>query len=166
MSRIGVLSDTHMRGLSKSFLEALRRAFDTVEKVLHCGDYVDPSVLDTLCGEGWDVIGVAGNMDVAEIQRTLPITRRIRVGQTRIGLIHGWGAPHGLERRVVQAFDDVDGVVFGHSHQPYWGYLESVWAFNPGAACGWGSSKGRTVGILDVGDPVIGHIVPIEAKDG
>jgi putative phosphoesterase len=162
--RIGVLSDTHMREPSRGFLEGLKRVFESVEQVLHCGDYVDGSVLEMLHGEDWEVIGVAGNMDGSEVQRMLPPRRRIRVGNTRIGVIHGWGPPQGLERRVAQAFEDVDGVVFGHSHQPYWGYVEQVWVFNPGAACGWGSPMGCTVGILELGGRVHGRIIPIEAK--
>jgi|Deesub1362A_J573_1020465.scaffolds.fasta_scaffold00247_40 hypothetical protein len=157
--RIGVVSDTHLTGVSEEFLQALRRSFVGVDRLLHCGDYVDPSVLEMLEAEGWEVIGVAGNMDPPSIRGSLPATREVRLGQYRVGLTHGWGAPTGIEKRVVRAFEGVDGVVFGHSHRPFWGEVEGIWAFNPGAACGWGSPKGRTVGILDLGKGVRARIL-------
>jgi uncharacterized protein len=163
--RIGVVSDTHMRVPPRAFLDALRDAFQGVERVLHCGDCVDASVLDTMEGEGWEVLGVAGNMDPLDIQRRLPRTRTIVLDGTRIGLIHGWGASQGIETRVSEAFQDVDVVVFGHTHRPFWGRMGPVWLFNPGSACGWGSPMGPTVGILDVGEHVEGHILPLKVEE-
>jgi len=162
--RIGVISDTHMRAPSEEFFLALRVLFGGVEKVLHCGDYVALSVLERLQAEGWDVIGVAGNMDPHEIQTGLPSTRTLRLGGRTIGMIHGWGPPQGLEKRVAGAFQGVDGVVFGHSHRPHWGRLGGLWLFNPGTACGWGSPSGATVGILELGEAVSGHVLPLKVR--
>ena len=164
--RIGVISDTHMNGPSRSFLEALRAVFDGVEMVLHCGDWVCPAVWDMLEGEGWELVGVAGNMDAMEIHRSLPASRRVHVGDKVIGLVHGWGSPQGIEKRVAGAFEDVQGVVFGHSHRPHWGLLGGVWLFNPGPACGWGSPMGPTVGVLEIGDQDRGDILPLKLGRG
>jgi uncharacterized protein len=163
--RIGVISDTHMRAPSRAFLDALRAAFAGVTRVLHCGDWVDGSVLDAMAGSGWEVLGVAGNMDPLDVQRRLPRARTIVVEDTRIGLIHGWGSPQGIEARVSGAFQDVDIVVFGHTHRPYWGCMGGVWLFNPGSACGWGSPMGPTVGILEVGERMEGRIVPLDPEE-
>ncbi len=162
--RIGVISDTHMRAPSEDFLGALRVLFEGVEKVIHCGDYVALGVLEGLRAEGWDVMGVAGNMDTEEIQRSLPLTRTVHMGGMTIGVIHGWGAAQGLEKRVAGAFQGVDGVVFGHSHRPHWGRLGDVWLFNPGTACGWGSPSGATVGILEIGEGVSGRVLPLKVR--
>ena len=129
--------------------------------MLHCGDSVHPAVLETLQTQGWEVVAVAGNMDPADLHRTLPATRRIVLGGKRIGLMHGWGSPEGIERRVAEALQDVDGVVFGHTHRPYWGRFAGLWLFNPGAACGWGSPAGATVGILEISEQVEGQILPL-----
>jgi len=160
--KIGVLSDTHKHGVKRRFIETLRDAFSGVEKVLHCGDYVDPAVFEALCGESWEFIGVPGNMDDRSIQRNLPTSRQIRLGDINVGLIHGWGPPQGLEHRVAREFDGVDGVIFGHSHIPYWGHVGALWLFNPGAACGWDANNGGTVGILHVDHEVTGDVIPLK----
>jgi hypothetical protein len=163
--RIGVVSDTHMRTAPRAFVDALREAFQGVERVLHCGDCVEAAVLDQMEEAGWDVIGVAGNMDPVDVQRRLPRTRTMVLGGTRIGLIHGWGSPHGIEARVAEAFRDLDVVVFGHTHRPFWGRRGSVWLFNPGSACGWGSTAGPTVGILDVGERLEAQILQLKFEE-
>jgi uncharacterized protein len=160
--RIGVLSDTHMSGPSRGFLAELRQSFAGVHRVLHCGDCVRLSVLDMLQEEGWEVTGVAGNMDDAAVRESLPVARTIRFENTTIGLVHGWGSHQGLEGRVAGAFDGVDGVIYGHSHRPHWGRVGGMWLFNPGAACGWGSPKGPTVGILEIGEQVKGTIISLK----
>lgn len=160
--RIGVLSDTHLRTVPEGFIQGLRRAFSGVDRVLHCGDWVAPAVMDALEAEGWEVVGVAGNMDPPEIQCRFPATRELDLGGTRIGLIHGWGSPQGIEARVSNVFQEVGVVVFGHTHRPHWGKFRNMWLFNPGAACGWGNPQGRTVGLLDIGEMVHGSIVQLE----
>jgi hypothetical protein len=152
-----------MNGPSRSFREAIREVFDGVEMVLHCGDYVSPAVLHMLEEECWELVGVAGNMDSMEIHRNLPATRRVHVRDKVIGLVHGWGSPQGIEKRVAGAFENVQGVVFGHSHRPYWGSVGDVWLFNPGPACGWGSPLGPSVGILEIGDQDRGHVLALKS---
>ena len=157
---VGVLSDTHMLELESGLSKLLVRVFRDVGTVLHCGDYVDYAVVEMLKGEGWEVIGVAGNMDGETIRRMLPETRKVTIENHTIGLVHGWGSRNGIEKRVAQCFDDVEGVVFGHSHRSYWGRMGDIWLFNPGSARDWNSPFGRaTVGILEIGDYVQGRIV-------
>lgn len=163
--RFGVLSDTHLTSYSRGFVKSLRKAFRGVERIIHCGDFVDLVVLDMLLGEGWDVLGVAGNMDNGDILNRLPKSKKVRCGEKTIGVIHGWGSPSGIEQRVINAFADVDVVVFGHTHRPHWARWGQVWLFNPGAACGWGSSTGPTVGLLDIGEEVQGLIIPLSVRD-
>jgi hypothetical protein len=162
--KVGVLSDTHLREPSDQFIKAVERVFGEVKHILHCGDYVDPSIIEALQARGWEVIGVAGNMDSHSIHRMLPSKRKVTLGGRTIGIIHGWGPPQGLEEKVVQSFDDVDVVVFGHTHRPFWGRVRGVWVLNPGAACGWGSPKGPSAGILDLDDGVEGRIISLEGE--
>lgn len=161
--RIGVLSDTHLKTAPHGFIRALRVALGEVELVLHCGDWVSPAVMEAMEAEGWDVIGVAGNMDSPELHRRLPVKRELEVGGIKVGLLHGWGSPEGIETKVSRAFGDVEVVVFGHTHRPYWGRFGNLWLMNPGAACGWGNPQGPTVGILEAGDMVRGSILKLEA---
>ncbi len=164
--RIGVLSDTHMQNASEGFLRALRILFRDVDRILHCGDWVAAPVVDALQGEGWDVMGVSGNMDPPEVQRLLPSSRQILVNGKKIGLVHGWGSPHGIEARLKEAFPSLDVLIFGHTHRAHWGRFGEMWLFNPGSAGSWGSTGGGTVGILEVGEEVKGQILSLKATEG
>jgi putative phosphoesterase len=164
--RIGVISDTHLRGVPQGFLQGLKKAFHGVELVLHCGDWVSRGVLDAMVGQGWEVVGVAGNMDPSEIHCVVPVKRELELEGIKIGLVHGWGAPGGIEARVSSAFQRVELVVFGHTHRPFWGRWGELWLFNPGAASGWGNPQGPTVGILEVGETLRASIVPLKGEAG
>ncbi len=159
--RIGVISDTHLRRVPEDFLEGLRIAFQGVDVLLHCGDWVSKAVLEALAAQGWEVLGVAGNMDPPELHSVVPAKRELNLEGRRLGLVHGWGAPGGIEKRVMSSFQGVDVVVFGHTHRPFWARLGEVWLFNPGSAAGMGNPKGPTVGILDMGEEIRASIVPL-----
>lgn len=159
--RIGVISDTHLRRVPEGFLEGLRIAFQGVDVLLHCGDWVSKAVLEALAAQGWEVLGVAGNMDPPELHSVVPAKRELNLEGRRLGLVHGWGAPGGIEKRVMNSFQGVDVVVFGHTHTPFWARLGEVWLFNPGSAAGMGNPKGPTVGILDMGEEIRANIVPL-----
>lgn len=157
--RIGVISDTHLKVVPKEFLEGLRTAFQGVDLVFHCGDWVSIAVLEAIAAQEWEILGVAGNMDPPEIHGQIPVKREVELEGRRIGLVHGWGAPGGIENRVKGIFQEVDVVVFGHTHKPFWAKLGEVWLFNPGSAAGWGNPQGPTVGILDVGEEIKANVV-------
>lgn len=160
--RIGVISDTHLRSAPKSFLESLKGTLGEVELILHCGDWVSLDLLEALQNQGWKVFGVSGNMDSVEVSRVLPQKREMELEGRRVGLVHGWGAPQGIEGRVRSLFHGVDIIVFGHTHSPFWGKSEGVWLFNPGAACGWGNPRGRTAGIMHLEDEIKFELVTLE----
>jgi len=157
--RIGVLSDSHLSRMPEDFLEALKIAFQGVDLVFHCGDWVSKAVLEAMTAQGWEVMGVAGNMDPPEIRCAVPVKRELVLEGRRVGLVHGWGAPGGIEKRVMGVFEGVDMVVFGHTHKPFWAKVGGVWLFNPGSAAGWGNPKGPTVGILDLGEEIKASVV-------
>ena len=160
--KIGVISDTHLRSGFDPLVESLKRALGEVELIFHCGDWVSLELLEALQRHGWKVVGVSGNMDSPEVSRVLPQRREMELEGKRLGLVHGWGAPHGIEGRVMGLFHGIDVIIFGHTHSPFWGKREGVWLFNPGAACGWGNPRGRTVGILDVGEEVKAQVIVLE----
>jgi len=59
---IGVISDTHLSGPRPDLLALLRSHLGDCTRLVHCGDVVDPSVLEAL-GQKWEVLAVRGNMD-------------------------------------------------------------------------------------------------------
>jgi putative phosphoesterase len=151
--RLGVLSDTHLRsiaGLPRDILQALSQA----DIIIHSGDFTSLAVLEGLREIG-KVVAVQGNMDTAEIKSVLPEKEILLVNKKRLGIIHGWGSPLGIEKRVREQFDDVDIIVFGHSHQPRNEIIDGVLLFNPG-------ESRNTFGLLEIdNDEIKGQIVPV-----
>ena len=158
--RIGVLSDTHLHQVSKDFRDLLDRRFFDVDVLFHAGDYTSPVVVDFLSSKNFH--GVYGNMDPFAIKEVLPEKKIVEIGGFRFGLIHGWGSPRGLEERVLAQFNDVDVIVYGHSHRALNEVVQGVLLFNPGTASGFSPSGVHTIGILDCGDTVTGEIVGLD----
>ncbi len=148
--RIGVVSDTHVT----SFAEVPDRiliALAEVDLIIHAGDFVTKDVLDGLKRLG-EVKAVWGNMDSGELKQILPEKELLLIGGKRIGITHGWGSPYGIEDRVSRMFEDVDVIVYGHSHQSRNEIRKSILFFNPGQAR-------NSFGILTVGKEVKGEII-------
>ncbi len=158
MTRIGVISDTHMREPAPELGAKLVQALGQVDMVLHAGDLVNMAVLDAI--EAPEVLAVAGNMDDYVVAQSLPSKRVVKVDEKRIGLIHGWGSPMGLAGRVLKEFDDVDAIVFGHSHRPTNTVKNGVLLFNPGSY-GRGIMGSGTVGVLTVDSGIKGEIIQL-----
>jgi len=165
MVRVGVLSDTHIPVVVPRLPEEVLDVFEReeVSLILHAGDVVVQSVLDQLLGVA-PVRVVRGNMDSPSLQQALPIKDIVRVDRARIGLVHGWGPPQGLEERVMEAFsgEDVDCIVFGHSHVPVNKRVENILLFNPGTPTDTRFTSAKTLGILEVeGDQIHGRHVAL-----
>jgi putative phosphoesterase len=157
--KIGVISDTHLTGYSERLKDLIDRHFADVEMVLHAGDLVDLAVL-TMFGKR-DVRAVSGNMDPASVREVLPERLTLELGGLRIGLVHGWGTPSGLEDRLLKAFDRVDCLIFGHSHQPVNRVRNGILLFNPGSATDRRFSSFNSLGILDISGGIRGEIITL-----
>ena len=157
--KIGVLSDTHLREPHSEFKKMIEFHFRDVEKIVHAGDFVDWSVAEYLSGLK-ELIAVCGNMDPYEIRKVFPQKQVIELGGFRIGLIHGGGAPFGIESRIRDEFDEVDAIVYGHTHTPANHRVKNSFFFNPGSPTRsfW---HGATLGILNIGEKVEGEIITI-----
>ncbi len=165
MVRIGVLSDTHIPVVAPRLPEGILEVFERegVSLILHAGDVVVQRVLDQLLGVA-PVRAVMGNMDAPPLQQVLPVKDIVQMDRARIGLIHGWGSPLGLVERVVDAFsgEDVNCIVFGHSHVPLNKRVGDVLLFNPGTPTDTRFTPTKTLGILEVeGVQVHGRHVPL-----
>ena len=150
--RIGVLSDTHV----SSFENVPKKIIDsvsTVDMIIHAGDLTTMAVLNGLKNLG-KVKAVQGNMDSAELKSILPVKEILQVGNKRIGITHGWGDPWRIEHRVGKLFDQdqVDIIIYGHSHQAQNEVIKGVLFFNPGRAA-------KSFGLLLIEEDVRGEIV-------
>jgi len=156
---LGVVSDTHLyrRPLPERVLEVLRGA----DLILHAGDILEMAVLEELETVA-PVTAVAGNMDHGEVTEALPKKRVIEVAGKRIGLIHGSGPPAQITGRLRGEFEDVDAIVFGHTHQAYNRREGGIYFLNPGSPTDKMFAPYRSLGFLEVGEELRGRIVMLE----
>ena len=148
--RVGVLSDTHIHLAEEIPLEVVK-AFSKVDLILHAGDFVGSQVLERLKQLG-EVKAVHGNADSMKLRGLLPEKELLVAGGKKIGITHGWGGPEGIERRVRGLFNDVDIIIYGHSHRAKIERIGDVLFFNPGPGY-------QSFGILTIGEEVKGEIV-------
>lgn len=159
--KIGVVSDTHLREANDYLRRISERFFSDAGMVLHAGDLINRAVLKAF--DGKDVRAVRGNMDQDE---TLPEKLVIEVGGVRIGLIHGWGMPFGIEAKLLKQFENIDCLVYGHTHAAVSHVKNGVLLFNPGSPTDRMFAARNTVGILEVENgSVTGRIVEINRKE-
>jgi hypothetical protein len=150
--RIGVVSDTHVTSLDE-IPDRILLALVEVDLIIHTGDFVTHDVLDGLKRLG-EVKAVRGNMDSEELKQILPEKELLLIEGKRIGITHGWGSPYGIDNRIRGRFEDVDVIVYGHSHQSQNEVKKGVLFFNPGQAR-------NSFGILTVGREVKGEIIKL-----
>ncbi len=161
--RVGVLSDTHLHSLDAGMALAqrlLNGPFADVDAILHAGDHVFADLDSCFYPLPW--YGVCGNMDAPHVH--LPAQRIVELANVRIGMVHGWGRPNGIESRVLNSFSasEIDVLVFGHSHRPVCRQVGSVLLFNPGSPTDRRSAPYHTVGILNLGLEITGEIIRID----
>ena len=150
--QIGVISDTHAQSLSE-LPARLIQALSEVDLVIHCGDFTGGDVLEGL-KRLKEVKAVRGNMDSLELRLLLPEKDVLQIQGRKIGITHGYGAPVGAEQRVRRSFDNVDIIVYGHTHMSQNKVIRGILFFNPGPGR-------RSYGILDIGEQVQGRIVKL-----
>ena len=114
--KIGVISDTHLGGYDENLKSIVARHFNDTDIILHAGDLVDIGVLDIF--ERKEIKAVCGNMDNYKTRERLPEQLIFEVKSFKIGLIHGWGSPGGIEEKILERLGKVDCVVYGHTHKP------------------------------------------------
>jgi len=130
--KVLVLSDTHLPSRAQAFPQRVVEAMGQADLILHAGDLATPAVLDEMRGYA-PVVAVRGNVDVPELH--LPRRLIVPVGSFSIGLVHGDGPSGTTFQRAAAAFanDDVDVVVFGHSHLPLLRTESGRTYLNPGS---------------------------------
>jgi uncharacterized protein len=141
------------RRLPRACLEALQAA----DRVLHGGDLVAASVLEELATLA-PVDAVAGNMDDAALQATLPPRRIVEIEDVRIGMVHDAGPRAGREERLRGAFPDCDAIVYGHTHVPQLERHGGIWIVNPGSPTERRGAPRHSMALLRVDD---GALTPV-----
>jgi putative phosphoesterase len=116
--RLLLLADTHVPRRARDLPPAVWHQVDRADVVVHAGDWVDVSLLDAIEARS-RVMGCYGNNDGPLLRARLPEVARAVLGGVRLAVVHETGASTGRDERMAAAYDDVDVLVFGHSHIPW-----------------------------------------------
>lgn len=160
---IGIISDTHILDIVDGYKLAdqlMAGPFAAVSAIIHAGDHVHPDL--NCCFSGLPFYSVCGNMD--ELSQERPHKRILSIADKRIGVVHGWGALGNIEQRVMHAFvaDEVDVIVFGHSHLPLCRQIGSVLLLNPGSATDRRAAPFHSVALLNLSTDVTAEIISLD----
>lgn len=161
---IGVVSDTHIPRRAGSLPARLLRLFEKAELILHAGDLTSLDVLHELQALA-PVVAVHGNMCELPVTTQLPASRVVTAEGFGIGLTHGdEGTGRTTPERALNQFtgQEVDCVVFGHTHQPLRQTVGGVLLFNPGSPTDRRWAPIRSVGLLTVTDTIEAELVEME----
>ena len=179
--KIGVISDSHIPESGPLLHARLAVLFRGLDILMHTGDVCELYVLEDLQEMFTLTFGVWGETDSEEVRHYLEETRVVRFGDRAVGMIHGhqyaeaqrqanrWlnrlfrrvPDPGTLEDFLLAQFEgeDVDAIIFGHTHFPHVKMHKGVLLFNPGAVRP-GPGRQASAGILEVEERnIYGRIV-------
>jgi putative phosphoesterase len=163
--RLGIISDTHLSSLTSDFVALVEDRFAGCDMIVHAGDFTSPEVYFYLKElTSGNVIAVHGNMDPPELRKLLPEQVVFEKLGIKIGLIHGWGAPSGLEQRISGRFSEegISCIIYGHSHHGVSHKRDDILFFNPGSPTDRYHAKMNSIGFMTIENgEVFGEIVPI-----
>ena len=155
--KIGVISDTHLSGYDKGLKKIVDEYFGDVDVIIHAGDLVDLCVLDVFAG--CEIKAVCGNMDYPSVREKLPEQLFFEIRGFKFGVVHGWGAPEGIEERILAKTGKLDCIVYGHIHKPACHTSDGVLFFNPGSPTDKRFAAHKSIGILEIDKDVTGRII-------
>ncbi len=134
--RIIVIGDTHIfefEELPQKMLKAILSA----DWVIHVGDYTSKNVLNGFINlKGHQFIGVHGNADPLSIRNQLLEKEIIEVNSKKIGITHPavGGTYENTKKKILRKFqdDNVDAIIYGHTHDPIIEDFNGIMLINPG----------------------------------
>jgi len=149
--KVVILSDTHIcKG--KTLPGLVWEELTDADMILHAGDVVSDSILQDIALLA-PLVAVKGNCDW--FISDLPDKAIVDCENIKVGLIHGFeGEGKNALERAYNSFinENVDIIVFGHSHMPYKAYYNGVLMFNPGSPTERRGQKDFSLGIMNVND--------------
>jgi putative phosphoesterase len=118
-TRLLIVADTHVPTRARDLAPALWREIEAADVVVHAGDWIDASLLDAFEDRSQRLVAVWGNNDHGVLRERLPEVARVELDGLRLGVVHETGPTRGREERCSAEYDDLDVLVFGHSHIPW-----------------------------------------------
>ena len=151
--RILVISDTHIPAVTNALPEIIQEEAKKSDCCLHAGDFIVASVLQDLA-RLTKTYAVCGNMDSFDLKKDLPEKLILQFEDVKIGLIHGRGSPAALMDYIKKEFkaqsNELDMIVFGHTHYPLDKEMDGKIYFNPGSSTDKVFAPYPSYGILDI----------------
>ncbi|MFW9878839.1 MAG: metallophosphoesterase family protein [Candidatus Thorarchaeota archaeon] len=134
--KITILGDTHIR----TFKELPREIIKELEEsdwIIHVGDFISLDVLEGLMKlKGDRFKGVYGNADPKSIHNKIQPTEIFEISGKKIGITHpATGGPiEIIKSKVLDIFknENLDIIIYGHTHEPEIMYQENILIINPG----------------------------------
>ncbi|MEH7276819.1 metallophosphoesterase family protein [Neobacillus vireti] len=153
--KIVVISDTHLPKRKKGLPPRLIEELKDTDLILHAGDWQTLDVYKELQSYG-RVEGVYGNVDDQEIKAMLPYKKIVEIRGYKIGITHGHGKGKTTEQRAIETFkgEEVDCIIFGHSHIPVIRYEGDLLIFNPGSPTDKRRQKLFSFGVISLSDKI------------
>lgn len=161
--KVLVVSDTHVPAMAPTLPEHVMQEASLCDMIIHAGDHVSTNVLDQLSSIR-PLKAVYGNMDPTDVRERLSPKQIVELEGWRIGVVHGHeGHGERASERALNAFrsEDVDCVIFGHSHYALCEQREDSLLFNPGSPTAGKGKLGSTYGILQLGSTISVRIVKL-----
>ena len=143
ITKIGILSDTHIPTRARELPKRLGEVFGDVDHIIHAGDYVNYSVIVDLQKLA-PITGCYGNMDPTTLKNKLPKVATLRIEDWVIKIIHNLG--RGSRIKAFQK-SGVNIIIHGHTHKSSIKREKNLLIINPGSATN-SFITSNTVGIL------------------
>ncbi|KAL0491092.1 vacuolar protein-sorting protein 29 [Acrasis kona] len=161
VGKIVVLSDTHMPTRCKKLPPKLLDEIKQCNLIIHAGDWCNKEMYQLL-REYAPVEGVCGNNDKEDIMDMFSNKKIIEFEGKKIGVAHGHqgegvSSRASTEEKAVSMFvnDQVDVVIFGHSHIPVLRKEQDVWILNPGSATDKRKQKQFSFAVMHISESSI-----------
>ncbi len=154
--KVCVISDTHMPRRVGYFPAPLIEGLQEADLIIHAGDWQTMEVYEELKIYA-PVEGVAGNVDGDDIIQHFGKKKIVSLGGFRIGIVHGDGQYKTTLQRAADAFQEeqVDAVIFGHSHIPLFKQIGGKILFNPGSPTDKRRQPRYSYGMMTIGDRLV-----------
>jgi putative phosphoesterase len=103
-------------------------------------------------------------MDDYDIKSRFPEKEIIKIGNHKIGVMHGYGHPNNLIDLLKDIFkdDELDIIIFGHSHTAFNEKINNILFFNPGSPTDKIFAPYNSYGIIEINDKIEAKIIKIK----
>ena len=132
--RVAVISDTHVRKHLSKIENLIEEKLKDVDLIIHAGDFTNSKTLPYI-KKHFNVIAVYGNNDKEETRQVLKEKEIITLENYKIGIYHGHGDNKTTLDNVYATFENenLDIIIFGHSHKPFITTRDKTLIINPGS---------------------------------